>query len=289
MTSRPIIAKSINELQAILRAARKNGQQVGLVPTMGNLHAGHLSLVKYAQKITDIVVVSIFVNPMQFGPNEDFARYPRTQEQDLELLSSCGPVVVFAPAAEELYPQGLENHTQVQVPRFEGLGCALSRPHFFTGVATVVMKLFSIVQPDKAIFGEKDFQQLLVIKQFVQDLCLPIQVLGRPIVREQDGLAMSSRNRYLTAQERQCAPKLYETLQTCAQQLLKGARDYRQLEKIAKQNLSALGFVVDYFTINSRVTFAPVTADHEARDIVIAAAAVLGKARLIDNVSLSLA
>jgi pantoate--beta-alanine ligase len=253
---------------------------------MGNLHEGHLELVRKARKLCDIVVVSIFVNPMQFGPNEDLDAYPRTLMADKEKLFAEGVQMLFAPTTEEVYPEGLEAQTAVEVPQLTDTLCGASRPGHFTGVATVVSKLFNIVQPDVAVFGEKDFQQLSVIRKMVRDLCQPIEIVGVPTARAGDGLALSSRNGYLTPEQRKTAPLLNETLVECREAIACGFDNYRELEAHAKLKLIRAGFEPDYFEIRDARTLAEVTEDTE--EIAILAAAKLGQPRLIDNVRLNL-
>lgn len=272
---------TVAQLRAALGRARQENKRIGLVPTMGNLHEGHIALVEMALQRTDHVVVSIFVNPLQFGPNEDLDSYPRTLVEDQRKLLDAGAHMVFAPSVSDMYPDGMEGHTQVSVPVVsEGL-CGASRPGHFNGVSTVVSKLLNMVQPDIAVFGEKDFQQLAVIRKMAQDLCLPVQIMGAPIVRAADGLALSSRNGYLNDAQRQTAPRLYQTLQHIAQQLQAGRRDFAALVEEARQRLVAAGFEPDYLDLRETSNLQPVSAD--SRDITILAAAFLGTTRLIDN------
>lgn len=216
------IVEQLNDLRNQVRAWRTAGERVGFVPTMGNLHEGHITLVREALQRVPRVVVSIFVNPLQFGPTEDLAAYPRTPEQDQARLAEAGCHLLFAPSVATMYPNGQAVQTRVEVPGLSDILCGASRPGHFIGVATVVCKLFNMVQPDLALFGEKDFQQLLVIRRMVADLAMPVEVSGVPIVREPDGLAMSSRNGYLSVGERAQAPSLYRTLTAAAQQLVAG-------------------------------------------------------------------
>ncbi|WP_373186682.1 pantoate--beta-alanine ligase [Halopseudomonas sp.] len=272
---------TIAQLRAALNRARQDGKRIGLVPTMGNLHAGHVTLVAKARQRTDFVVVSIFVNPLQFGAGEDLESYPRTLEEDQRKLLDAGADLVFAPNVKEMYPEGMAGHTRISVPVVsEGL-CGASRPGHFEGVATVVCKLLNIVQPDLAVFGQKDYQQLAVIRKMAHDLCLPVQVMGEPTVRADDGLALSSRNGYLSPEERKIAPVLFETLQQVAKAIQAGARDYPALIEAARQRLADSGLRADYLDLRDAITLEPV--DAENRDMVILAAAYLGKTRLIDN------
>ncbi|MFN3580164.1 MAG: pantoate--beta-alanine ligase [Pseudomonas sp.] len=278
---------SIAQLRAALARARQDGKRISLVPTMGNLHAGHLTLVEKARQRTDFVVVSIFVNPLQFGAGEDLDSYPRTLEADQRQLLDVGADLIFAPNVNEMYPEGMQGHTRISVPVVsEGL-CGASRPGHFEGVATVVSKLLNIVQPDLAVFGQKDFQQLAVIRKMAHDLCLPVQIMGEPTVRAEDGLALSSRNGYLSEAERQIAPELYRTLQSIASDIQGGKRDYPALIERARKHLKKAGLRADYLDLRDAVTLNPVTS--ETRDMVVLAAAYLGKTRLIDNLHFEIA
>jgi pantoate--beta-alanine ligase len=248
---------------------------------MGNLHAGHLSLVKAAREQADRVVVSIFVNPLQFGAGEDFDNYPRTLEDDAVLLAGEGTDLLFAPTVSTMYPKAQTDQTRVEVPRLSELLCGATRPGHFVGVATVVCKLFNMVQPDIAFFGKKDYQQLMVIRRMVEDLAMPVRVEGIETIREADGLAMSSRNGYLTEAERQTAPALYAMLRGVAQRLSEGADDYAALESEAGKRLDTQGLRTDYVAIRAADDLA--VPRPGAPRLVILAAAYLGKARLIDN------
>ncbi|MEA1079701.1 pantoate--beta-alanine ligase [Marinobacter qingdaonensis] len=276
---------SLKELRTILRGYRRQGKTIGLVPTMGNLHEGHISLVRKAAEAADVVVTSIFVNPMQFGAGEDLDKYPRTLVEDQEQLEAAGNTLVFAPGVDEVYPEGLAQQTQVVVPEVSDGHCGASRPGHFEGVATVVTMLFNMVQPDLAVFGEKDFQQLAVIRKLVRDLMLPVEVIGAPTVREDDGLAKSSRNGYLSADERRLAPVVYQTLQATARQVTDGRSDFETLEAEARDQLSAAGLRPDYFNIVNSQTLKPATPDDI--EITLLVAAFLGTTRLIDNLSLT--
>lgn len=262
------------------------GESVALVPTMGNLHAGHLALVKQARQQADRVVVTIFVNPTQFGVGEDFSSYPRTLERDTRLLTQAEVDLLFAPGVEQLYPGGQCDGTYVEVPGLSGILCGASRPGHFRGVATVVTKLFNAVQPDIALFGEKDYQQLLVIRRMTRELCLPVDIIAVPTVRESDGLALSSRNGYLTEEQRKRAPLLYKSLLSCKEQIFSGKRDYASLVSQAEADLLAAGFEPDYFEVRRADNLAEPTID--THELVILAAARLGRTRLIDNISFSL-
>lgn len=274
------------QLQEALRRERSKGRRIGFVPTMGNLHQGHLNLVRKARELCDVVVVSIFVNPMQFGPNEDLDAYPRTLTADKEKLFAEGVQLLFTPTADEIYPEGMAQQTTVSVPELSNTLCGASRPGHFTGVATVVTKLFNIVQPDVAVFGEKDYQQLSIIRKMARDLCLPIDIIGVPTARAQDGLALSSRNGYLTPDQRRKAPFLNEVLLECREAIACGFDNYRELERRAMARLTEAGFEPDYFAIRDARTLAEVTEDTE--EVAILTAARLGEPRLIDNVRLNL-
>ncbi|GAA6132755.1 pantoate--beta-alanine ligase [Halopseudomonas sabulinigri] len=277
---------TIAQLRAAVSRARQEGKRIGLVPTMGNLHAGHIALVEKALQRTDYVVVSIFVNPMQFGAGEDLDSYPRTLPEDQAKLHEIGTHMIFAPNVSEMYPEGMEGHTRVAVPVVsEGL-CGSSRPGHFEGVATVVSKLLNIVQPDLAIFGQKDFQQLAVIRKMAHDLCMPVQIMGEPTVRAADGLALSSRNGYLSAEQRSNAPLLYQTLQQIAAKLQAGRRDFSAVIEEARVQLIAAGLQPDYLDLRDAHNLQP--ADVQTKDVVALAAAFLGTTRLIDNLQFSL-
>ena len=260
-----------------VRAWRKENLRVAFVPTMGNLHAGHLQLVHEAKKYADKVIVSIFVNPTQFGINEDFSTYPRTETRDCELLENENCDAVFLPTVETIYSPNAQ--TTISVSEISQNYCGASRKGHFDGVATVVCKLFNIVQPDVALFGLKDFQQFAVIQTMVRDLYLPIELISVPTVREIDGLAMSSRNGYLTENERQIAPNLYKTLQKARANL--STKTIFETEKIAISELENVGFMVDYFKIARRSDLKLATENDE--NLIILAAVKLGKTRLIDN------
>ncbi len=270
------------EVSALVRQWQRDGERIGFVPTMGNLHEGHLRLVKAARQNTDRVVVSIYVNPMQFGPREDFTNYPRTLESDLQKLTNLKVDLVFHPSDESMYPEGSAKSSYVEVSTqlTEGLEGA-HRQHHFRGVATVVTKLFNIVSPDVAVFGEKDYQQLLVIQQLVKDLNYPIEIIGEPTIREGDGLALSSRNQYLSKQQRAIAPKLYDVLSETRERILMQNMDLTDLEQAAIMQLEQHGFAPDYVAIRNAVTLAE--ADNPTDLLVILAAARLGQTRLIDN------
>jgi len=267
-----------------VRQWRREGQRVAFVPTMGNLHAGHISLIELARQRGDRFVASIFVNPMQFGPNEDYAHYPRTPTADEKMLANAGCDLMFMPDVAEIYPRGIEHDTRVTVPELSGVLDGEFRPGHFDGVTTIVAKLFNIVAPDMAVFGEKDFQQLALIRRMVADLCVPIEIIGAPTVREADGLAMSSRNQYLTADERKVAPRIHEALKRAVARIAKGEGALASIEAAELDGLKASGFRPDYFTVRDAKTLVP--AGPETKHLVILVAARLGKARLIDNLQL---
>ena len=278
--------KTVRELRAAVAQARAEGKQIGFVPTMGNLHAGHTALVEKAAQRADFVVASIFVNPLQFGPNEDLDSYPRTLAADQEKLFEAGCNLLFTPDVEEMYPHGMAGQTRVSVAGVsEGL-CGASRPGHFEGVATVVTKLFNLVQPDLAIFGQKDFQQLAVIRTLVHDLNMPIQIIGEPTVRADDGLALSSRNGYLNAEQRAAAPALYRSLVQMADAIRRGERDYPTLIAAAQAQQVAAGFRPDYLEVRESNNLRPASKDD--RQLVILVAAFIGSTRLIDNLAFDL-
>ncbi|PKO93919.1 MAG: pantoate--beta-alanine ligase [Betaproteobacteria bacterium HGW-Betaproteobacteria-1] len=264
------------------RLAKENA--IAFVPTMGNLHAGHLQLVEAARQHGQCVVVSIFVNPLQFGANEDLASYPRTLDADCEKLQAAGVDVVFAPGETEMYPT--EQTITVNPPPIANELCGAARPGHFAGVATVVLKLFNMVQPQVAVFGKKDFQQLFIIRELVKQLNLPIEIIGVATRRDDDGLAMSSRNGYLSAAQRLEAPRLQRALQLVVEAARKGEQDFTAIEAQTAQYLTQLGWIVDYISIRSALTL--LSAEKTERQLVVLAAAKLGKTRLIDNLEFSL-
>ena len=277
------IVSTVCELSGQVKTWRSIGESVGFVPTMGNLHAGHLQLVNTAKKKADRVVVSIFVNPAQFGAGEDYETYPRTEQEDQEKLQAEGTDLLFLPSVAEIYAS--DARTAVTVTGLSDLYCGASRPGHFSGVTTVVCKLFNMVQPDIALFGLKDFQQLTVIKTMVRDLNIPVEILGVETVRELSGLAMSSRNGYLTDAEKQVAPKLYHSLCAARDAILNGNPAYADLEQQALQFLQQAGFQPDYFSVSRSSDLKK--ADTNDVDLVILVAAKLGKTRLIDNIYFS--
>lgn len=276
----------IHSLREALAAERRAGKRIGFVPTMGNLHNAHIELVKIAQQHCEVVVTSIFVNPLQFGLNEDWDKYPRTLAADSLKLEAVNCNYLFCPDETEIYPNGMAEQTRVIVPSMTDVLCGASRPGHFEGVTTVVTKLFNIVQPDEAVFGIKDFQQLAVIRRMVEDLCLPVKIIAGDIVREADGLAMSSRNGFITTDERPRVAQLNRTLNGVRDAIIAGRRDFSALEVAAREQIVAAGFKVDYFSIcNSRTLE---SAAHDDREITVLGAMFTAGARLIDNVSLVL-
>ncbi len=275
--------KAVNPLRAYIRQWKNEEQSIAFVPTMGNLHDGHIKLVETARQQADKVVVSVFVNPTQFGPNEDFASYPRTERQDQDKLIAANADLLFLPAVEEMYPQPLK--TGISVAGLSSILCGASRPGHFDGVAIVVCKLLNIVQPNLLLLGEKDFQQLTVIRQMVADLNIPVEIQGVPTVREADGLAMSSRNGYLSDSERESAPMLYQSLLAVRDAIMAGACDVEAVIAQQSQALLQQGFDIDYFQLRSSVDLSPAAADE--KQLVVLIAAKLGKTRLIDNLCFS--
>src|SRR3984893_16695406 len=247
------IVTKIAAVREHIRRWRSEGRRVAFVPTMGNLHPGHVSLIEAARRHGDRFVASIFVNPMQFGPNEDFAHYPRTPTQDERMLAEAGCNLMFMPDVAEIYPNGSERATRGDVPGLSRILDGEVRPGHFEGVSTIVATLFHIVEPDVAVFGEKDFQQLTVIRRMVADLCMPVEIVGAPTVRDADGLAMSSRNQYLTSTERPVAPRIYETLQAAAKRLSGGDSDFTSMERAGCQMLEGAGFKPDYFAVRQAI------------------------------------
>lgn len=276
-----LIIETLPLLRQQIRRLRMEGKRVALVPTMGNLHDGHMKLVDEAKARADVVVVSIFVNPMQFDRPEDLARYPRTLQEDCEKLNKRKVGLVFAPSVKEIYPNGTETHTYVDVPGLSTMLEGASRPGHFRGVSTIVSKLFNLVQPDIACFGEKDFQQLALIRKMVADMGFDIEIVGVPIMRAKDGLALSSRNGYLTAEQRKIAPGLYKVLSSIADKLQAGERDLDEIITIAGQELNEKGFRADDIQIRDADTLLEVSEN--SKRAVILVAAWLGDARLIDN------
>lgn len=276
----------VSSFREALARERAQGRTIGFVPTMGNLHQAHIELVKIAQANCDVVVASIFVNPLQFGLNEDWDKYPRTYEADVARLMEAECDYLFHPDETEIYPNGMAEQTRVVVPTMTDVLCGASRPGHFEGVTTVVSKLFNIVQPDAAVFGIKDFQQLAVIRRMVEDLCIPVEIIGGEIFREADGLAMSSRNGYITADERPRVNQLYTTLNWVRDEIFQGERNFLALEAQAAEQIAKAGFKVDYVSICNSKTLEP--AAHDDKSITVLGAMYTQAARLIDNVSLTL-
>lgn len=281
-----LIIETLPLLRQHIRRLRQEGKRVALVPTMGNLHDGHMTLVDEAKTRADVVVVSIFVNPMQFDRAEDLANYPRTLQEDCEKLNKRKVDYVFAPAVAEIYPQGTEKQTFVDVPGLSTMLEGASRPGHFRGVSTIVSKLFNLIQPDIACFGEKDFQQLALLRKMVADMGYDIEIVGVPIIRAKDGLALSSRNGYLNAEQRKIAPGLYKVLSSVSAKLKAGERELEEIIAIAEQELNEKGFRADDIQIRDADTLLDLT-DNSKRAVILMAA-WLGKARLIDNQSVEL-
>ena len=276
------VISSKQELHEQLRDWRHHDDHIALVPTLGNLHPGHIKLVERAREHAERVVVSVFVNPTQFSEDEDFKDYPRTLERDTRRMKQIGADVLFVPDDETVYPYGHECATVVSVPGLTENFCGASRPGHFDGVTTVVARLFALVQPDVAVFGQKDYQQQLIIRFMTEDLSLPIRIITAETVREDDGLAMSSRNQYLTDKERTVAPLLHEALSELGSALQNGKRDFEDLEKIAIGRLEKAGFRIDYVAVRRAHNLAP--PDRDCDELVVIAAVHLGVARLIDNI-----
>jgi len=276
------LVSTLDEMRELHEGWRHNDEHVALVATMGNLHSGHLSLVDLARQHAERVVVTVFVNPTQFGEGEDFEDYPRTLKRDTQRLRKLDADVLFTPDVDTVYPFGIDRATVVSVPALTRNYCGASRPGHFDGVTTVVARLFALVQPDVAVFGQKDYQQQLVIRHMTADLSLPIRIITAPTVREPDGLAMSSRNQYLSEAERAVAPQLHAALETIGAELQDGIRNFEDLESDARNTLQAAGFVPDYVAIRRAENLEP--PDRDCDEIVVLAAAHLGKARLIDNI-----
>ena len=276
---------TIAAVRAHVQRWRREGLRVAFVPTMGNLHPGHVSLIEAARRHGERFVASIFVNPMQFGPNEDWAQYPRTPREDERMLAAAGCSLMFMPDVTEIYPHGSERATRIEVPQLSRILDGEFRPGHFEGVSTIVAKLFHIVEPDVAVFGEKDYQQLTVIRRMVADLCMPVEIVGAPTMRDADGLAMSSRNQYLTPTERALAPRIFEALQAAATRVRTGDADFASIERAGFATLDGAGFRPDYFSLRKAEDLRPATP--QARELVILTAARIGKTRLIDNVQVT--
>ncbi|MGB5720978.1 MAG: pantoate--beta-alanine ligase [Woeseiaceae bacterium] len=277
-----LVVHSKQELAEHIAEWRHNDEHIALVPTMGSLHAGHLSLVELAREHAERVIVSIFVNPTQFGESEDFDNYPRSLERDTLRLKTTAADMIFAPDVDTVYPFGIEDATTVSVPGLTENFCGASRPGHFDGVTTVIARLFSLVQPDVAVFGQKDYQQQLVIRRMAEDLSLPVSIIASETIRDDDGLALSSRNAYLDEAQRKTAPLLYKQVSAVGTELQNGQRNFAELELHAREALQAAGFEVDYFSIRRALNLE--VPDRDCDDLVVLAAANLGDARLIDNV-----
>ncbi len=278
--------REIGPLRAELDEMRNAGSRIGLVATMGNLHQGHLGLIRLAHEHADIVIASIFVNPLQFGLNEDWDQYPRTFKSDVAKLNSENCHYLFFPTDEEMYPNGMEHQTRVFCPSMTDVLCGASRPGHFEGVTTVVTKLFHIVEPDVAIFGEKDWQQLAIIRRMAADLCMRIEIIGAPVTRDQDGLALSSRNTFIEEEERPRAAALHQSLLWAKREIEAGNRDFRSVEQLAQQQIEDVGFRPDYVSVCNAHTLEP--ALEQDRDLAILGALFTSRARLIDNVQIRL-
>ena len=281
------IANSIQTLREVRKRWRDEQCTVGFVPTMGNLHNGHLSLLQKARELTDKTVCSIFVNPLQFDQAKDLERYPKTMDDDIARLQEHGADLLFVPNTEMIYPYGAEKRTTINVPGIADLLEGRHRKGHFTGVATVVCKLFNLVEPDIAVFGEKDFQQLTLIRQMVEDLNFPIEIVGSPTIRSPEGLALSSRNGNLTEKERVQASEIYRCLKDCIASLRDGIRDFEKLESLAVERLSAAGFSPEYFTVRNVADLLPARKTDNADVLIVLTAARLGDVRLIDNMQVA--
>ena len=275
---------ALEELRAIIDEVRQQGSRIAFVPTMGNLHAGHLALVDTAHRHGDYIVASIYINPMQFAAHEDLSTYPRTPEQDCDSLAERGTHLVFMPDDQTMYPHGIAQQTRIDVPGLSDILCGAGRPGHFQGVATVVNRLFNMVQPNVAIFGKKDYQQLLVIRRMAADLAMPVEIIGADTVRDKDGLALSSRNGYLNAEQRKTAPALYQSLLNAKTEIEARSAKFEEIERKSLQYLADRGFVPEYFQICRQADLVP--AGPEDRALVLVTAAKLGSARLIDNLEL---
>lgn len=279
-------ASSVAEIRQYAQHWKDNAQSIAFIPTMGNLHQGHLSLIEKGQSLCDRTICSIFVNPMQFGANEDFNHYPRTLTRDIEQLEAIGCDLVYMPTASELYPNGLDHISQVLVTDLTDAYEAAHRPGHFTGVATIVLKLFNIVKPDISVFGKKDYQQYQVIRKMVRDLDLEVEIIGQETTRGANGLATSSRNQYLSEANTSQAALIYQTLKNTAEEISQGARHFNALEQQATNQLNKAGFDTDYFSICNADTLKP--ANDKDRKLVILVTARLGKTRLLDNIEIDL-
>jgi len=280
------VVSTISDLRREVAAARRAGKRIGFVPTMGNLHAGHLKLIETARSAADFTVASIYVNPMQFGPKEDFSAYPRTPEDDMRALEGASADLLFLPNTAEIYPRGVAAQTIVEVPELGNILCGAFRPGHFRGVTTVVNRLFNLVAPDVAVFGKKDYQQLMLIQLMVSDLGMPIRIVGVETMREADGLAMSSRNGYLRPEERTLAPRLFAALCDLRDQILRAREVPSEAETVAVERLQRLGFRPEYVSIVRQQDLG--SPSRQEKKLAILAAAWLGRTRLIDNIEINL-
>lgn len=280
-----VICDDFSSIRGVTNTWRRAQETIAFVPTLGNLHEGHLQLIRLAGENADHVVVSIFVNPLQFGKNEDYALYPRTLDDDVRKLKATATEALFCPSDAEVYPNGVADQTTVEVPTMTNILCGATRPGHFTGVTTIVTKLFNIVNPDMAVFGKKDFQQLAIVKRMTEDLCMSVKIIEAPVARAEDGLALSSRNGYLNAKQRRVAPALYRQLTVVRDAITSGERNYPLLEETAKACLLEAGMRPDYFSVRCAKTLEPATSYDSA--LAVLAAAYLGQTRLIDNVTLT--
>lgn len=279
-------ATSVVELRQYAQHWKDHHESIAFIPTMGNLHDGHISLIEKGQSLCDRTICSIFVNPMQFGANEDFNHYPRTLDQDIQRLKDIGCDLVYLPTASELYPEGLEHITHIQVTDLTDHWEATHRPGHFTGVATIVLKLFNIVKPNVSVFGKKDFQQYRVIQKMVSDLNLDVEIIGAETTRESSGLATSSRNQYLSNQQKQQARFIYQTLKATAERIQAGERDYASIQTEVIEQLNQAGFATDYFCICNSITLEPAKPEH--KKLVLLVTAAMGQTRLLDNIEVDL-
>lgn len=280
------VCKTIDELKKALREKRIDGSTIGFVPTMGALHEGHFSLFEIAKQKADAVVVSIFVNPAQFGPNEDFDSYPRQLQQDIEACEKAGVDIVFAPERDEMYDG--PSYLSIGIDTLNDHMCGASRPGFFEGILLIVNKLFNLIEPDFAVFGQKDIQQVQIIRQMVQEFNHGVEIIAGPIQRANDGLALSSRNAYLNRDERTIAPGLYRSLQYIEQHIQSGVKEPKLLIEHQKDELEAKGFEIDYLNVFDEKTLSPISTLSENERYILAGAAYLGKTRLIDNILIEL-
>ncbi|WP_340103339.1 pantoate--beta-alanine ligase [Rhodohalobacter sp. 8-1] len=280
------VCTSVDELKKAIRNIRAGNQTIGFVPTMGALHEGHFSLIDIAKQKTDAVIVSIFVNPAQFGPNEDFDSYPRQLQEDVDACKKAGVDIVFAPDRDEMYDDS--TYLSIKIDTLNDYMCGASRPGFFEGILLIVNKLFNLIEPDVAVFGQKDIQQIQIIRQMVKEFNHGVEIVAAPIQRANDGLALSSRNTYLTRDQRTVAPGLFRSLQYIEQQIISGVNEPKLLIEHQKDELEAKGFEIDYLNVFTEKTLSPVTTLSKDERYILAGAAYLGKTRLIDNILIEL-